>query len=44
MITNDARALFLATRAEERIEGLGIFMLDRSLALGLEILTVGCLG
>ena len=34
---NDARALFLSNTAEERVEALGIFMLDRSLALGLEI-------
>ena len=32
---NDARAFLLSNTAEERVEGLGIFMIDRSLALRL---------
>ena len=35
---------FLSNTAEERVEVLVIFMLDRSLALGLKTRSVGCLG
>jgi hypothetical protein len=34
---DDARALFLINTVEERVEALGTFMLDRSLALGLRL-------
>jgi hypothetical protein len=38
---NDARALFLSNAAEERVEAVGIFMLDPSPTFRLKTQTVG---